>query len=112
MWISDSWQDFEVLDCSRGEKLERWGKYTLVRPDPQAIWDTPRTDPRWRWLPDDSTLADPVIDLSVLVGHRQVTDLHLVNLAASAGLRLVTFDAGIAAALAKADRRHVLVLPQ
>ena len=47
MWISDSWQDFEVLDCSRGEKLERWGKYTLVRPDPQAIWDTPRTDPRW-----------------------------------------------------------------
>ena len=43
MWISDSWQDFEVLDCSRGEKLERWGKYTLVRPDPQAIWDTPRT---------------------------------------------------------------------
>lgn len=45
MWISDSWQDFEVLDCSRGEKLERWGKYTLVRPDPQAIWDTPRTDP-------------------------------------------------------------------
>ena len=48
MWISDSWQDFEVLDCSRGEKLERWGKYTLVRPDPQAIWETPRTDPRWR----------------------------------------------------------------
>ena len=48
MWISDSWQDFEVLDCSRGEKLERWGQYTLVRPDPQAIWDTPRTDPRWR----------------------------------------------------------------
>lgn len=48
MWISDSWQDFEVLDCSRGEKLERWGKYTLVRPDPQAIWDTPRTDSRWR----------------------------------------------------------------
>ena len=48
MWISDSWQDFAVLDCSRGEKLERWGKSTLVRPDPQAIWDTPRTDPRRR----------------------------------------------------------------
>ena len=48
MWISDSWQDFAVLDCSRGEKLERWGKYTLVRPDPQAIWDTPRTDPSRR----------------------------------------------------------------
>ena len=39
MWISDSWQDFEVLDCSRGEKLERWGDVILRRPDPQAIWD-------------------------------------------------------------------------
>lgn len=48
MWISDRWTDFEVLDCSRGEKLERWGKYTLVRPDPQAIWDTPRTHGGWR----------------------------------------------------------------
>ena len=41
MWLSDKWQDFELLDCSKGEKLERWGKYYLVRPDPQAIWDTP-----------------------------------------------------------------------
>ena len=48
MWISDKWTDFELLDCSGGEKLERWGKYTLVRPDPQALWDTPRTDPRWK----------------------------------------------------------------
>ena len=47
MYISDGWKDFELLDCSRGEKLERWGKYYLVRPDPQAIWDTPRTDPHW-----------------------------------------------------------------
>ena len=47
MWISDGWRDFEVVDCSNGEKLERWGKYYLVRPDPQVIWDTPRTDPRW-----------------------------------------------------------------
>ena len=47
MWLSDKWQDFELLDCSKGEKLERWGSYYLVRPDPQAIWDTPRTDERW-----------------------------------------------------------------
>ena len=47
MWISDKWQDFELLDCSGGEKLERWGSYYLVRPDPQAIWDTPREDERW-----------------------------------------------------------------
>lgn len=47
MWLSDKWKDFELLDCSKGEKLERWGSYYLVRPDPQAIWDTPRTDTRW-----------------------------------------------------------------
>ena len=47
MWISDGWEDYELLDCSRGERLERWGNYALVRPDPQAIWDTERRDPRW-----------------------------------------------------------------
>jgi 23S rRNA (cytosine1962-C5)-methyltransferase len=47
MWVSDKWKDFELLDASRGEKLERWGNYTLLRPDPQVIWDTPRLDPRW-----------------------------------------------------------------
>ena len=47
MWIADQWQDFEVLDCSGGEKLERWGKYFLVRPDPQVIWETPRHNAHW-----------------------------------------------------------------
>jgi len=47
MWISDRWRDFELIDCSRGEKLERWGDQILVRPDPQAIWDTPRRNPLW-----------------------------------------------------------------
>ena len=47
MWIADQWKDFEVLDCSKGEKLERWGEYYLVRPDPQAIWDTPRRNEHW-----------------------------------------------------------------
>ena len=48
MWKADQWHDYEVLDTSDGEKLERWGRYILVRPDPQVIWHTPRTDPRWR----------------------------------------------------------------
>ena len=48
MWISDQWKDYELIDCSGGEKLERWGDYTLVRPDPQAIWNTPRENPLWR----------------------------------------------------------------
>ena len=48
MWISDGWRDFELIDCSGGEKLERWGAQLLVRPDPQAIWKTPRSHPGWR----------------------------------------------------------------
>ena len=48
MWIADNWKDYEVIDCSKGEKLERWGDYILVRPDPQVIWDTPKTDKGWK----------------------------------------------------------------
>ena len=48
MWIADGWKDYELLDCGSGEKLERWGKQILVRPDPQAIWESPRKDSRWR----------------------------------------------------------------
>lgn len=48
MWIADNWKDYEVLDCSQGEKLERWGDYLLIRPDPQVIWDTPKTLKGWK----------------------------------------------------------------
>ena len=48
MWIADNWKDYEVLDCSDGEKLERWGKYILVRPDPQVIWSSGHDHPSWR----------------------------------------------------------------
>lgn len=47
MWIADKWQDYELIDCSSGEKLERWGDIVLVRPDPQAIWNTPRRNSLW-----------------------------------------------------------------
>ena len=46
MWVSSYWKDYELLDCSGGEKLERWGNYVLRRPDPQAIWQTPK-DRAW-----------------------------------------------------------------
>ncbi len=46
MWVSEHWKDYELLDCSGGEKLERWGNYVLRRPDPQAIWQTPK-DREW-----------------------------------------------------------------
>ena len=48
MWLSDQWKDYELLDASDGERLERWGDHILVRPDPQAIWKTPRLHPGWQ----------------------------------------------------------------
>ena len=48
MWIADKWKDFEVLDCGNGEKVERWGKQVLVRPDPQAIWPKQKNVSAWR----------------------------------------------------------------
>ncbi len=48
MWIAGQWKDYELIDCGGGEKLERWGSELLVRPDPQAIWNTPRTHRGWK----------------------------------------------------------------
>ena len=48
MWIADKWRDYELLDCGSGERLERWGRQVLVRPDPQAIWESPRRHPGWK----------------------------------------------------------------
>lgn len=50
MWIADHWKDYEVIDTSCGEKLERWGRYILLRPDPQVIWKTEKTVPEWNHL--------------------------------------------------------------
>lgn len=43
-----NWNDYELLDTSSGERLERWGKVVLVRPDPQIIWETPKKNPLWQ----------------------------------------------------------------
>lgn len=48
MRVADNWKDYELIDTSRGERLERWGDIILIRPDPQILWDTPRRDPRWK----------------------------------------------------------------
>ena len=48
MWTAANWKDYEILDTSSGEKLERWGDYLLVRPDPQVIWNTPKKNAGWQ----------------------------------------------------------------
>ena len=48
MWIANNWSDYAVLDCGGGEKVERWGKQILVRPDPQAIWPKIETESAWK----------------------------------------------------------------
>ena len=48
MWISDKWEDYKIIDASAGEKLELWGKYSLIRPDPQVIWKSDKRHRLWR----------------------------------------------------------------
>lgn len=48
MRVSDKWKDYELIDCSMGERLERWGNVTLIRPDPQVIWQTEKRNQLWR----------------------------------------------------------------
>ncbi|MBE5924742.1 MAG: SAM-dependent methyltransferase [Lachnospiraceae bacterium] len=50
MWTADNWKDYEVIDTSGGEKLERWGKYILLRPDPQVLWNTEKKNRAWKKL--------------------------------------------------------------
>ena len=48
MRYSTDWKDYELIDASSGERLERWGDIILIRPDPHIIWNTPRNNPLWR----------------------------------------------------------------
>ncbi len=47
MRVAD-WKDYELIDTSAGERLERWGTVLLIRPDPQILWDTPKKNPLWK----------------------------------------------------------------
>ena len=48
MRAANHWKDYELLDCSDGERLERWGDILLIRPDPQILWSTPKRHPGWK----------------------------------------------------------------
>ena len=47
MRVASDWKDYELIDCSAGEKLERWTREILIRPDPQVIWNSPRENRLW-----------------------------------------------------------------
>ncbi len=47
MRVSDNWKDYELIDCTDGQRLERWKDIVLIRPDPQVIWKTPKENPLW-----------------------------------------------------------------
>ena len=44
---ADSWKDYELLDATGGNRLERWGETILIRPDPQVVWKTEKQSPLW-----------------------------------------------------------------
>ncbi|MBQ1436653.1 MAG: class I SAM-dependent methyltransferase [Ruminococcus sp.] len=48
MRFSENWRDYELIDTSDGERLERWGDIILIRPDPQIIWNSKKKNPLWR----------------------------------------------------------------
>lgn len=70
-----------------------------------------RSDPRWVFLPDTSSLIDGAVDLQSLAGHRQVTDFHLVAIARTHRALLATFGGALPPSLSPTDRRSVVVLP-
>ena len=63
MRIADGWKDYELLDCSEGERLERWGNVILIRPDPQVIWHTPKKHPMWKMPMPVITVLQRVADI-------------------------------------------------
>ncbi|MGL5852423.1 MAG: TA system VapC family ribonuclease toxin [Phycicoccus sp.] len=83
---------------------------TVSAPAALASLQSLHDDPRATFLPDDATFRTPRVGLTGLAGHRQVTDLHLVDLAARHDAVLVTFDRTLSASLLDDDRRHVQVI--
>ena len=60
MRYSKDWEDYELIDCSSGYKLERWTREILVRPDPQVIWKSKKENKYW-FQPDATYLREQVV---------------------------------------------------
>lgn len=83
---------------------------TVSAAEALALLERARRQSEHVFVPDDSSLAEPGIDLRRLAGHGQVTDFHLVNLCGKNGMRLATLDGSLVEALEPEDRRHVELL--
>ena len=51
MFFADNWKDYRLLDAANGKRLEKWGDYILIRPDPQVIWKG--DEKRYEWKKAD-----------------------------------------------------------
>ena len=60
MFLSDKWKDYELLDASDGEKLERWGDVILLRPDPQIVWTVSEADKSKLWRAADAGMTEAI----------------------------------------------------
>ena len=83
----------------------------LEAADALEVLASVRAAPGWRFLPDDTSLAEPSVDLEALVGHRQVNDFHLLNLAVAHNCALVTFDRALPTYLSGSGRDAVVLVP-
>ena len=63
MRYTNNWKDYELLDTSDGERLERWGKYILVRPDPQVVWKDMKNNKHWPFI----RVPNPVAELGKII---------------------------------------------
>ncbi|GEL93986.1 TA system VapC family ribonuclease toxin [Cellulomonas composti] len=102
----DSWATTPITESAfvRLQSTPAVTGTTILPGEAIAALSQMRSLPGHRWLPDDASFAEPVIDLTALVGRAQVTDFHLVNLARRTSSRLATFDGKLCAALAAPDR--------
>ena len=97
MRFSSDWQEYQLLDCSGGERLERWGNVTLIRPDPQVVWQTPKTHPLWRkadavywdWVSEKIRTAGRPVKVLNLFGYTGAATVSALK----AGAQVVHVDA-------------------
>lgn len=97
------WKDYELIDCGNFEKLERFGQYTLIRPEPQAVWDKVMSDKEWKQLAD-ATFDQKSSNSGEWIKHKNVKDNWNLNYASN--------DVRIKFKMALTRFKHVGIFPE